>query len=195
MSEADRLKWDAAHARPSAFPAASPFLIASERLLPRRGRALDLAGGSGRNALLLAEHGLEVTIADISEVALHHAAAQARARDLPLTCSVVDFDEGFPPGPWDALIAFNFLDRTLFTHLPTLLAQGGVFVFVQPTRRNLERHRRPSVRFLLEEGELRGLLPDALDVLQLEEGWGSNGRHEARLVARRRASDGRKAVP
>jgi hypothetical protein len=59
-----------------------------------------------------------------------------------------------------------------------------MLVYVQPTRRNLERHAHPSARFLLEEGEL-GRLAEDLGVLRLEEGWSSSGRYEARLLARK----------
>jgi hypothetical protein len=56
-------------------------------------------------------------------------------------------------------------------------------VFCQPTLRNLERHARPGRPYLLVEGELPTLV-QGLEVLQYEEGWLEEGRHEARLVAR-----------
>jgi len=183
VSEADRLKWDAAYARRPNDAPPSPFLAAVLDLLPTRGRALDLAGGAGRNALLLARHGLDVTLADIAPSGLAAARRRAEAEDSTLRVHETDFDDGFPPGPWDVLIDFNFLDRRLFPALPSLLAPGGWFVFLQPTTTNLERHPRPSARFLLEPGELRGLLPTDLDVVRFEESWGPEGRHEARLVA------------
>ena len=51
------------------------------------------------------------------------------------------------------------------------------------TLRNLERNARPSRRFLLEEGELPGLLAP-LEILACEEDW-FDGRALARAVARR----------
>lgn len=184
MAEADRARWNAAYASRDSVANPSPFLTSILPLLPTSGRALDLAGGTGRNALALARHGLDVTLADISAEAL----ALARTADHPVHLLETDFDDGFPPGPWDVLIDFNFLDRALFAALPTLLAPGGWFVFLQPTTTNLERHPRPSARFLLTPGELLELLPDGLDVVRFEESWGDDGRHEARLVARRSQS-------
>jgi hypothetical protein len=88
-----------------------------------------------------------------------------------------------PPGPWDVVVCFHYLHRPLFAHVPEILAPGGLFVFCQPTTRNLERHARPGARYLLHEGELPDLLV-GLEVVRYEEGWLEEGRHEARAVAR-----------
>jgi SAM-dependent methyltransferase len=184
MSDADRVKWDGIYARGRSESPPSPFLVSVEGL-PRSGRALDLAGGAGRNALFLAERGLHVTIADVSAAGLEIATRLAAERGLSERVATLQVDleeEGPPPGPWDVVIDFNYLQRSLFAQLPALLAPGGWFVFLQPTQRNLERNPRPSSRFLLEDGELPGLLPDGLDVIRIEEGWVSD-RHSARLVA------------
>jgi 2-polyprenyl-3-methyl-5-hydroxy-6-metoxy-1,4-benzoquinol methylase len=69
MSDADRQKWDARYAQPAAAPRdPEPFLLELDHLLPRSGRALDVAGGAGRNAIWLARRGLDVTLVDISAV-------------------------------------------------------------------------------------------------------------------------------
>src|SRR5205814_5476112 len=77
MSTEDRTRWDARYqaAAPARRPAA--FLTALEGELPRSGRALDVAGGAGRNALWLARRGLEVTLVDIAPSALALARAAA----------------------------------------------------------------------------------------------------------------------
>ncbi|HEX9052362.1 MAG TPA: methyltransferase domain-containing protein, partial [Anaeromyxobacter sp.] len=78
MGEGDRERWNARYAEEAETPAPSPFLLSLDDVLPRRGRALDVAGGSGRNALWLARRGLDVTLADVSDVALARAARAAR---------------------------------------------------------------------------------------------------------------------
>jgi tellurite methyltransferase len=116
-------------------------------------------------------------------------AAQA-ARDAGVSIAVREMDletELPPPGPWDLILCFHFLKRSLFPALTDALAPGGLLVFCQPTRRNLERHDRPPARFLLDEGELPALIAELpLETLRYEEGWLDEGRHEARLLARRR---------
>ncbi len=85
---------------------------------------------------------------------------------------------------WDLIICFLYLDRPLLPRLAAALAPGGQFVFCQPTRRNLERHPLPRATHLVDEGEARSFAA-GLDILAYEEGWGDEGRHVARLVARR----------
>jgi tellurite methyltransferase len=187
MAEADRHAWDARHRERGGGPQEpSGVLVAHDALLPRRGRALDVAGGTGRNALWLARRGLDVTLADISGVALELARQDAARSGVPVRTLAIDLEsEPLPPGPWDLIVCVHYLWRPLFDAIPAALAPGGRLVVVHPTRSNLQRHGRPAARHLLEDGELPGLVRD-LDVLRYEEGWAEGGRHEARLVARRR---------
>ena len=152
--------------------------------LPPRGRALDLAGGAGRHAIWLAQHGLDVTLADVSSVAIELAHERAAHAGVSLSSVVVDLEtEPFPAGPWDVILSFHFLWRPLCAEFPRVLAPGGVLILVQPTHSNLLRHAKPPAAFLLADGELPGLVQD-LKVERYEEGWLAEGRHEAVLVAR-----------
>jgi SAM-dependent methyltransferase len=184
----DRERWNARYREERDVPEPSPFLAGLDALLPRAGRALDVAGGSGRNALWLARRGLAVTLADLSDVALARAADAASAAGLPLATVQVDLEEAPPPGgPWDLVLCTYFLHRPLFSAYPALLAPGGLLVVAHATRTNLERHARPGPAHLLEDRELPRLV-GGLDVLRYEEGWLESGRHEARVVARRTAA-------
>ncbi len=185
MPDDDRSRWDrryrdrATSARPP-----EPFLLDLDALLPRRGRALDVAGGDGRNAEWLARRGLAVTIADFSEVALGRARDRAGAEGLAIETLSIDLEAApLPRGPWDLVVCVRFLHRPLFAQFARALGPGGLLVVVHPTRANLARHDRPGPRHLLDEGELPGLVP-GLDVLHHDEGWRDDGRHDARLVAR-----------
>lgn len=154
-------------------------------VLPRRGRAIDVGGGTGRHALWLARRGLEVTLADVSDVALGIAADAARREGLPLRTLQIDLEAApLPSGPWDVVVCTYFLHRPLFDAFPAALAPGGWLVFAHATRTNLERNPRPGPTHLLEDGEIRTLVR-GLEVVRCEEGWFEEGRHEARLVARR----------
>jgi SAM-dependent methyltransferase len=185
VSVHDREKWDARYREGDSPSAPSSFLTGLDALLPRRGRALDVAGGAGRHALWLARRGLTVTLTDVSPVALEQASRAAREEGLPLATLLVDLEvEPLPDGPWDLVLCTYFLHRPLFAAFPRVLAPGGWLAFAHATRRNLERHPRPGPAHLLDEGEAATLVR-GLQVIQLAEGWFEEGRHEARLLARR----------
>ncbi|EYF07292.1 class I SAM-dependent methyltransferase [Chondromyces apiculatus] len=184
----DRIRWNArwrerGQGHPEPDPPSS-LVTARADLLPTRGRALDIAGGAGRHALWLARRGLDVTLVDISEVALDLAQRAAGQAGLPLHTLQRDLErEPLPEGPWDLILCFHYLQRSLFPRIPALLAPGGVFLIVHQTHGNLLRHERPSARFLLADGELPTLVGLALREVHYEEGWLAEGRHEAVLLA------------
>jgi tellurite methyltransferase len=185
MSDADRDKWDARYRTQGAESAVpSPFLASLD--LPAPGRALDVAGGAGRNALWLARRGWDVTLVDISAEGL--ALARTAASDLPVTFLCADLErEPLPTGPFDLVVSCYFLRRELFAAFSEVLAPAGLLVYEQPTRSNLQRHARPPAGFLLEDGELPALI-QGLEIVRHEEGWfgeGDEARHLARLLARK----------
>ena len=187
MPKVDRRKWDARHRQRGFFPEhPCPLIADRSRFLPPGGAALDVAGGTGRHALWLAQRGFRTTLADISPVALEIAASEAQRRGLPLTTLLVDLESHpFPSGPWDVLVCCHYLHRPLFASFAHNLSAHGVLLFAQPTRSNLERHSRPPRLFLLEDGELPGLAESSgLQILDYREGW-LGDRHEAVLAAGR----------
>lgn len=182
MSQQDRERWNRRWAERAAPGEPSPWVRAvCTRWLPVHGRALDVAGGAGRHSALLARHGLDVTLSDISDI----GARIFEGLGLPARIDLRDLEvDGLTPGPWDVVLDYHFLHRPLFPQVRRELADGGIFVFCQPTLRNLERHDHPSAQHLLAEGEILDLLGD-LEILEHDEGWNEEGRHEARIVARR----------
>jgi SAM-dependent methyltransferase len=186
MPAADRDKWNARY-REAGASQREPSLVvlAVADLLPARGRALDVAGGAGRHAVWLARRGLSVTLADVSDVGLARARAAAEAASVAIDTVAVDLEEQpFPAGPWDLVVCFHYLHRPLFASFASSLAPGGTLLAVQPTLANLERHPKPGAAYLLAEDELRGLV-SPLSIVRYDEGWLEEGRHEARVVARR----------
>ncbi len=154
--------------------------------VPRAGRALDVAGGSGRHAVWLAQRGLDVTLVDVSPVGVDLAQRRAAFAGVTINTIVADLEtEPLPAGPWDLIVDINYLDRALFDAFARELAPGGWLVFCQPTITNLERHPRPDAPFLLQPDEARTLVA-GLDLVSYDERWfDDDGRHQARVVARR----------
>ncbi len=186
MPLADRTRWDARHRQRIEGPGEpEPFLLALADRLPRSGRALDLAGGWGRNAARLAARGLDVTVADISPIALGRASRLAFEGTGTIQPLAIDLEEApFPAGPWELILCVRFLHRPTYRAIPDHLAGSGLAIVVHPTSMNLERNARPGRRHLLEPGELPGLLP-GLEVVQSSEGWTGEGRHEAHFLGQR----------
>ena len=114
-----------------AAPDPSPVLRDHVHAFPD-GRALDVAAGTGRNALFLAEHGYAVDALDRSRVGLEiaHETAVERGIEDRLECIQADAEEyAFPRETYDVIaISFHrFVDRLPDIH--AALAPGGVFFY------------------------------------------------------------------
>jgi 2-polyprenyl-3-methyl-5-hydroxy-6-metoxy-1,4-benzoquinol methylase len=189
MVDDARTGWNSRHAVRAPLTEPAAFVSQSAALLPASGSALDVAGGTGRNALWLAAAGLTVTLTDVSDVALDLARADAATMELPVDTIRLDLEEsGLPDGEWDVIVVHHFLDRSVLHELPARVARRGLVIVAHPTMRNLERHRRPGPQHLLEEGELATIAAswEDMEVITIDEGWTPEGRHEARVRARKR---------
>lgn len=182
----DQQKWDAKYSSPDEVPREpSAVLCSLEGLLPKTGRALEVAGGAGRNAIWLAQQGLDVTIADVSPRGLELAEERAVGAGVRITGLRTDLEDApFPAGPWDLILSVCYLWRPLYAVYPQVLSPGGLLVVIQPTKRNLERHAKPPAGFLLNDGELPGLV-SGLEIAHYAEGWQADGRHDAVVVAKK----------
>jgi SAM-dependent methyltransferase len=126
MAEADRRRWDARYvAHEPGLRQPSGSLVALADLLPQGGRALEVAGGTGRHALWLARRGLDVTLADISGVALELVRREAARAGLPLRTLAIDLEaEPLLPSRWDLILCVDFLWRSLLEAIPAAPAPG-----------------------------------------------------------------------
>lgn len=185
MSSDDASRWNERYAAGAAPTRLQPPEVVTTHLddLGVDDRVLDVACGWGDAGLHLAVRGASATLADVSSIALDAVAARAKSIGVAVTTIAMDLaTEPAPAGPWDAITCVHYLDRALLPRLGSVLAPGGRLACAIATTTNLERHERPSARFLLERGELPTLVPD-LDVVHFSEDWRQNGVHEAWFVA------------
>ena len=139
---------------------------------------------TGGTALWLAEQGFDVTLIDVSQVALDIVRQEARRRTLSLSTVHHDLESsGLLAGIWDIAVCCDFFDRTLYSTLHRHVAPNGLLFVRVATVTNQQRHSRPSKKYLVEPGELPGLLP-GFTTVSYNEDW-FDDRHEARFVARR----------
>lgn len=180
----DRTHWNQRYAQEPWPEEPSHWLTTNAAILPPLGRALDVAGGTGRNALWLSQRGWDVTIVDVSDVALGLARERSIGHDVCLTTLHADLSsDPLPDGPWNLVMLFHYPDRDLFPQIESVLDTGGLVIGSLATATNLEHNERPPRPYLIEDGELPALLGD-LKMLRYDEGWRDN-RHNARFVARK----------
>ena len=163
--------WDERHRRGEEPEAPADLLLEQAALLPRGGRALDLAMGAGRNALYLASLGFLVTGIDISPVAVDQCRQRAQALGLPVTAIVADLEHYLlPREEYDLVLNFYYLQRSLAGALVAALRPGGVLVFESYTLDQRQFGYGPKdPEHMLGPGELRQLFP-SLEALFYREG-------------------------
>jgi len=178
---------------PRDFSAGDPFaslgpcswLIENADLLPPSGRALDLACGPGRHALLLAAAGFRVHAVDRDSDRIGALQAAADRMGFPLEADVVDLEvdnADLGTETYDLIVAVHYLHRPLFPALVRALRRGGVLLYETFTLHQAERGKPTNPAFLLKPGELAELVAP-LKVLRQREGE-FDGRMVAGVVAR-----------
>jgi len=137
LSRADLEKWDSRY-RDGAYASRTHATRLVERFASglAAGRALDVAAGTGRNALFLARLGFEVDAVDISGVGLSRMAAEASARQLEVRAFEADLEHGIPETPgigacYDLIVMTRYVNLPLVDSLIDRLADGGIFISEQ----------------------------------------------------------------
>jgi SAM-dependent methyltransferase len=152
----DRQRWNKKYAAEAHGVSTEPvpFLVDHVDLLPR-GDALDLAMGTGRNAVFLAARGFRVRGIDISDEAVARVQALARERGVTIEVERADL-EGYrlPRASYDAIVCTYYLQRDLFPQIRDALRPGGVAVVETYTTDYLKYRPGFPRRYLLEPGEL-----------------------------------------
>ena len=167
--------------------------FASTLRLPNAGgaplRALDLACGTGRNALWLAEHGWNVTAIDGAPdaiaILLHRAAERSLTPDM-LVALIADLEKGqyvIAPESWDLIAICYYLQRNLFEPAKRGLVPGGILIAIVHIT---EPGEEPTAH-RLRPGELETYF-QGWEILHRYEGQPNDAAHRrsvAEVVARR----------
>ena len=123
-------------------------------------RVLDLACGTGRHALAAAGLGARVVAVDRDPASLDIARKEAKARGLEVEWVEADLAGGLPDkGPFDAILVFNYLDRSAMAAIAAALAPGGILILETFLEAQKAFGWGPSSdEHLLRSGELRTLV-------------------------------------
>ena len=138
------------------------FLRDNIELLPR-GRALDVAMGSGQNAVYLASIGFTVEGIDISSESVNNALELARKAGVTIKAEVVDLEGSYyiRKAAYDVIICFHYLQRSLISQIRSGLRRGGMVVyetFIVDQASLFGKPRNPD--YLLKHNELLDMFRD-----------------------------------
>lgn len=161
MDGRERRAWDARHraaAQTETAEAPSPFVVQALDLLGAPlpdARALDVACGRGRHALLLAARGYRVEAVDCARSALVVLRERALVGGLAVAGIVADVTTWpLPAGRYELVVVVSFLERGLFPALRAAVAPGGALL-METFLSGQERHGHPTnPAYLLAPGEL-----------------------------------------
>jgi len=140
--------------------------------------ALDLACGTGKNTLFLAEHGHHVTAVDWSGAALDILEARAGQNGIPVQrfhkmeevklsrqpgvdLLQADLEKiRLPVNRYHLVVCIRYLQRTLFPQIERALCTGGMLLVETYTQAQLDFPGGPrNPGYLLQVGELRTAFP------------------------------------
>jgi tellurite methyltransferase len=156
-----RRKWDDHYrVRPTDLPPAARVLSENAHLLPRAGSALDLACGTGGNALFLSRHGLSVSARDISAVAIATLESNAQRENLPISTHVCNIDDlDWETCRFDVIVVSRYLDRSLAHKLSESLNEQGLLFYQTFITTQLSASGPRNPAYLLADNELLSMFP------------------------------------
>ncbi len=140
VSQADQDKWNARYREGAYATRTHPSALLAEwlpklKLWETHPRAIDVACGTGRNAIYLARRGWQVDAVDISAVALDQLTDTATAESLPITCIQADLEDGvrrpadlFTANRYDLAVMVRYTNLPLIDKLKGVLKAGGYLI-------------------------------------------------------------------
>jgi tellurite methyltransferase len=150
----------------------------AEKIHP--GRALDLACGTGRNALWLSQQGWRVTAVDGAPSAIQALLVRAAERHLKIDTSVADLEKHqfkIVPVVWDLIVISYYLQRDLFAPAKRGVVPGGILLAIVHTTESGEKpasHR-------LQPGKLKNYFR-GWQILHYYEGSPLDAAHKRRVA-------------
>jgi len=169
MSIDDKLKWNKKYKEiPKLLKDRDPSEKLVKAIKSCKGKtALEIACGSGRNSIYLANLNFNVEALDISEVAIN---TLKNKKYKNIKTKVIDLEGYIPPlNSYDLIVKTNYLDRDLIPHLKNSLKKDGIIV-IETYMEDSENEKPPSnPNFLLKEDELKSFFKEGFEILDYEE--------------------------
>jgi SAM-dependent methyltransferase len=133
QSKSIKERWNQKYNREMYVYGKEPVAFLKQKIgVLKKGDALVLAMGEGRNAVYLAQNEFNVTGVDISEVALEKCKKLAVERGVivkTVVADLTDYDMG--KSQYDLITNFYYYDKSLFPKVIDALKPGGMFILEQ----------------------------------------------------------------
>ena len=169
----------------------SRILTENGHLLPKNGKALEIACGTGSDSIFLAQQGLQTDAWDISDTVVAKLNQHAQQSELSITAETRDINVQPPEDEtYDVIVVAHFLERKMAPTLISALKPGGLLFYQTFVKEVTPSYSGPSnPAFRLDNNELLQLFPGMQIVVYREEGLvgdiAKGFRNEAMLVARK----------
>lgn len=163
----------------------TPLLVETAGKL-RPGKALDLAAGTGRNALWLARRGWVVQAVDGASAAIEILNERAAVEELAIETAIADLTSSGWRGvadEFDLVAICYYLQRSLFATAGACVKPGGLLLTIV----HITQCDEEPTESRLRRGELAGYF-EGWEILHHREGKSADPAHKrdvAEMVARR----------
>lgn len=195
----DKERWNLKYEGTTYIYGKEPTAFLKEKLsLLKKGKALVLAMGEGRNAVYLAENGFDVTGVDISEIGIEKCERLAEERSVVVNSIVADLtDYDMGKEQYNLITNFYFYDKSILTRVIESLRPGGIFIF-ETYSRDHPKHSKFGPKnpdYLVKPNELLEIFKSLRilyyedTVTELDEGMHKGKAALIRLIARKPESD------
>lgn len=161
-----REKWNRIYSGDLEPGSTAAVLAQNADLLPTKGRALDIACGTGANALFLAERGMDVDAWDISDVVIDSLATlhpRIHPRALEIT------PESLSGKQFDLILTCHYLDPALAPAILEATSPGGLIIYQTFTSTKKADIGPSNPDFLLKPGDLERFVAGC-DILSAQDG-------------------------
>jgi tellurite methyltransferase len=175
-----------AHGEEESPPQPSAGVPGAGEITSSAPRALDVACGTGRDAVWLALKGMQVDAIDHLPDALERATSLARRNRVTINPIQKDIeaDPTLPTG-YDLVGVFRYLHRPLWPALRNAVIPGGYIIYETFHTRTREAGGRPSSPdHLLQTGELAAAF-EGFEILVSHDCVERDGRYFSSLLARK----------
>jgi len=177
----DKQRWNEKYVSGFPMPHDTSDILKENIHLVKRGKALDIACGMGRNTHFLADEGFVVDAVDLSDFALSKVreCEEINKIETDLDTYQLEVDR------YDLIVKINYLERNLFSQIIKALKKDGIFIYETFVEREGEGegyHPSSNPAFLLKNNEVPEVFAE-LEIISYIERDALNLRDEKVRVA------------